>query len=110
MHVSMCSWCGLQLYLAANSVLDGSGHLVMVTDRASVKGPGGQVYNFTSGWVDTQNRFSWTYGLWEVHARLPAASAGGCWPAHWLMPDGRCVGLRQVVCGMVSSCVLYLVT
>jgi hypothetical protein len=31
-------------------------------------------------------RSAWTYGLWEIHAMLPAQSATGCWPAHWAMP------------------------
>ena len=45
---------------------------------------GGQSY--TSGKIWTKGKASWTYGYYEVRAKLPCAR--GTWPAIWLMPEG----------------------
>ncbi|HQL54939.1 MAG: family 16 glycosylhydrolase [Phycisphaerae bacterium] len=42
-------------------------------------------YNYTSGLVETRDRFATGYGRIEVRAKLP--STKGIWPAHWMMPD-----------------------
>lgn len=44
-------------------------------------------YNYTSGWLDTEGRFSQLYGRFAVRAKLPRVDAIGTWPAHWLLPD-----------------------
>ena len=44
---------------------------------------GGQHY--TSGRILTRGHGSWTYGFFEVRAKLPCAR--GTWPAIWLLPD-----------------------
>ncbi|HNO78094.1 MAG TPA: family 16 glycosylhydrolase [Phycisphaerae bacterium] len=44
-------------------------------------------WNYTSGLVDTRDRFAMVYGRFEVGAKLPATK--GMWPAHWgLASDG----------------------
>jgi beta-glucanase (GH16 family) len=44
---------------------------------------GGQAY--TSAKLVTKGRASWTYGFYEVRAKLPCAR--GTWPAIWMLPD-----------------------
>jgi beta-glucanase (GH16 family) len=44
-------------------------------------GPSGEVWNYTSGWVDTQGMFAQYQGRWEVTAKLPSADCWGAWPA-----------------------------
>lgn len=85
-----CEPCEPQLYVpSALSVADGS--LSITTARAHAIGPGGQPFNFSSGWVDTQDKFSQLYGLFEARGRLPPQNVTGIWPAFWLMPNNRSV-------------------
>lgn len=77
-----------QLYTSSSVGLDGEGHLVLTTSRATIRGPGRE-YNFTSGWVDTQGKVNATFGRWEIRAILPNPRALGIWPAHWLMPEAN---------------------
>jgi len=44
---------------------------------------GGQAY--TSGKIVTRGKASWTYGYYEIRAKLPCAR--GTWPAIWMMPE-----------------------
>jgi len=63
-------------------------HQVSVSDGNLVLKSVPEVYqgfNYTSGEVTSQGKFSSTYGRWEVRAKLPYSQ--GLWPAHWLMPD-----------------------
>jgi beta-glucanase (GH16 family) len=79
-----CSPCELSLYLERNVEVTG-GNLVITTLReAVVGGPEDEQFNYTSGWI--LGNKEWMYGLFEVRAKLPAQSATGAWPAHWLMP------------------------
>ena len=75
----------LQLYMKEQVSLR-NGTLVLTTDRSEIM-YGTKQYNFTSGWVDTQNKISQTFGKIEVRAILPNPDAYGIWPAHWLMPE-----------------------
>jgi beta-glucanase (GH16 family) len=40
---------------------------------------------FTSGKLTTQGKASWTYGRFEMRARLPQGQ--GTWPAFWMLPE-----------------------
>jgi beta-glucanase (GH16 family) len=87
---SHCSPCELQLYVpSALNVSDGE--LVVTTARGRLIGPGGQLFNFSSGWVDTFGKFSQRYGLFEARATLPAQAATGAWPAFWTLPANRSI-------------------
>ena len=44
---------------------------------------GGQAYS--SAKITTKGKAAWTYGFWEVRAKLPCAR--GTWPAIWLLPE-----------------------
>ncbi|EGD76560.1 hypothetical protein PTSG_07675 [Salpingoeca rosetta] len=81
-----CEPCEPQLYLSKN-VYVANGSLVLKTDRERVVGPGGQVFNFTSGWVDTKERWYQRFGRFEINASLPDRRSTGIWPAFWLMPN-----------------------
>jgi len=41
-------------------------------------------FNYTSGLVESIERFATTYGRVEIRAQLP--STQGIWPAHWMLP------------------------
>lgn len=69
----------LQFYLPDEVYLE-DGCLVLRSQRREV---GGREY--TSGLVDTQDRFARAFGRFEVRARLPKGQ--GVWPAHWLLPE-----------------------
>ena len=46
---------------------------------------GGQKYS--SAKVTTQGQAAWSYGFYEIRAKLPCAY--GTWPAIWMMPEGN---------------------
>jgi beta-glucanase (GH16 family) len=50
---------------------------------------GGNTRDYTSGYLDTIRKASWTYGRFEMRAKLPTAQgqSKGMWPAFWLRPD-----------------------
>ncbi|RJY09869.1 glycoside hydrolase family 16 protein [Aurantiacibacter aquimixticola] len=41
--------------------------------------------DFTSGKLTTEGNRSWTYGRFEIRARLPQGQ--GVWPAFWMLPE-----------------------
>jgi beta-glucanase (GH16 family) len=43
--------------------------------------------DYTSGRIDTRNKFAPVYGKFEIRAKLPAGK--GMWPAYWLYPQNR---------------------
>ena len=42
---------------------------------------------YTSGRLDTRNKFTPVYGRFEIRAKLPGGQ--GIWPAYWLYPQNR---------------------
>jgi beta-glucanase (GH16 family) len=56
-------------------------------DKARFPDWGGQRY--TSARIIGQGRHSWTYGFFEVRAKLPCGR--GTWPAIWLLPEDSSV-------------------
>jgi beta-glucanase (GH16 family) len=63
-----------------------NGKLVIEARRErlpSLRDWGGQ--NYTSAKIMTKGLASWTYGFFEVRAKLPCAR--GTWPAIWMLPD-----------------------
>jgi beta-glucanase (GH16 family) len=39
--------------------------------------------NYTSGRINTENKFWWTYGKFEIKAKMPQGK--GSWPAFWML-------------------------
>jgi beta-glucanase (GH16 family) len=63
-----------------------NGKLVIEARRERLPGLsdwGGQ--NYTSAKLMTKGLASWTYGFFEIRAKLPCAR--GTWPAIWMLPD-----------------------
>jgi beta-glucanase (GH16 family) len=71
-----------QFYLPENVVVE-NGLLRLVSKRESIT-EGGVTRAFTSGLVNTLDKFSQLYGRFVVRARLPRTR--GIWPAHWMLP------------------------
>ncbi|MBP7460033.1 MAG: glycoside hydrolase family 16 protein [Candidatus Delongbacteria bacterium] len=53
--------------------------------RSRIRTYGSMAY--TSGRLDTRDKFSPVYGRFEIRAKLPGGQ--GLWPAHWLYPQKR---------------------
>jgi len=82
---------------ASNTFLDGSGNLVITTDKLPAEecSPVSGCFNYTSGGLISRGKQTWSLaggGGYRVCVRaiLPGGSAAhgaGIWPAHWLMPE-----------------------
>jgi len=59
------------------------GNLVIQAKKKPFTYPDGTTYDYTSGRIDTQNSFSFTYGKIEATMQLPEGA--GTWPAFWLL-------------------------
>lgn len=68
-------------YEAAN-VAQRDGSLVLTATPRSAHGR-----NYTSGMIQSNGNFDFTYGVIEVRAKVPAGS--GTWPAVWLVPANQ---------------------
>lgn len=78
----------LQYYAVANlansAISDGQLHITARKERLSAADYGGQ--NYSSARLITHGIQDWTYGYFEISARLPCGK--GTWPAFWLLgPD-----------------------
>lgn len=71
----------LQFYTAARreNVRVEAGHLVIEARRESWQGS-----DYTSARLVTKGKADWTYGRFEIRARLPLGR--GTWPAIWMLP------------------------
>ncbi len=67
----------------ASASLDGHGDLAIVARHQTGTGPDGRTRKYTSARLETQGRFSSTYGLVEARMKIPAGA--GLWPAFWLL-------------------------
>ena len=77
-------------YTAANlRVVDGQLRLTALRQDTPVYLMDGtrHTYEFSSGMVSSEGRFSFTYGCVEIRAKLPKGR--GLWPALWLMAADR---------------------
>ena len=66
------------------------GGLLTITTAWDPRSLNGVSYNFTSGWVDSQQKRNQTRGRFEASVRMPSANATGAWPAWWLLPERTC--------------------
>lgn len=73
-------------YYGPDNAQVADGRLVITAEHRARSGKtdwGGQAYS--SARIDTRGRQSWTYGFFEVRAKIPCGR--GTWPAIWMMPD-----------------------
>ncbi|NNE08865.1 MAG: glycoside hydrolase family 16 protein, partial [Gemmatimonadetes bacterium] len=77
--IGLCGWGNneLQYYRSQNATV--SGGLLTITARE--ESFGGKDY--TSSRLRTKNRGDWTYGRFEMRAKLPIGQ--GIWPAFWML-------------------------
>src|ERR1700761_1944794 len=61
-----------------------NGDLYITALNEKYTGPDGVTENYTSARMVTQTKGDWTYGKFEVRAKLPKGQ--GLWPAIWMMP------------------------
>ncbi len=92
--------------LMAGNVTEGGGHLTIRADKLSTpkvcgskdtRFPEGRSY--TSGFLETRNKASFTHGRFEVRFKAPigAGTSKGLWPAFWLRPTDGGIGELDVV-------------
>jgi len=65
------------------NVREKDGHL-QIEARRDNHGIAGTVREYSSGRVRSKQRGDWTYGKFEIRAKLPAGQ--GVWPAIWMLP------------------------
>lgn len=56
---------------------------------------------FTSGRLDTRNKFAPVYGRFEIRGRLPVGK--GLWPAYWLYPQHRDWQMEYIMSEAVAN-------
>jgi beta-glucanase (GH16 family) len=61
--------------------------------------------SYTTGFVETRGKAEFTYGRFEVRARLPVThgSSKGLWPAFWMRPADLAIGEIDVLEGFGSA-------
>jgi beta-glucanase (GH16 family) len=74
----------LQWYLPDSALLQ-DGKLVITARRESSNGK-----SYTSGRINTRDRFAFRHGRIEARMKLPAGQ--GLWPAFWLLPQDNAYG------------------
>lgn len=78
---SLCGWGNneLQYYRSQNATVSG-GFLTITAKQESFGGS-----SYTSARLRTLNRGDWTYGRYEMRARMPIGR--GLWQAFWMLPS-----------------------
>jgi beta-glucanase (GH16 family) len=74
----------LQLYTERKENVRVTGGNLVIEARKDKPNILGTVRDYSSGRVRSKNRGDWTYGRFEIRAKLPAGQ--GIWPAIWMMP------------------------
>lgn len=77
-------------YVAANVTVDGGSLNIYGKYEPGYSCGGSGTKDFTSGFVQTQNKVSWTYGYFEARMKLPASNS--TWPAFWMSPQTSTYG------------------
>jgi len=84
---TVMNWCDRWGSLSCNTnrtqniSLDGQGNLRIRAIRENYTDPYGNSGSWTSGRVETQTKFSFTYGTIQARIKVPAGR--GLWPAFW---------------------------
>ena len=83
---NLCGWGNneLQYYRAGNTVV-ANGELTITAKQENYGGA-----NYTSSKLRTKGLAEWTYGRFEMRAKLPTGQ--GIWPAFWMLPTNSPYG------------------
>ncbi|MGK7312819.1 MAG: glycoside hydrolase family 16 protein [Candidatus Longimicrobiales bacterium M2_2A_002] len=84
--IDLCGWGNNELqWYQADNVTVADGLLTITARRETVNGR-----NFTSARIRTLDKGDWTYGRFEIRARL--LQGQGLWPAIWMLPSDNVYG------------------
>ncbi len=73
-------------YYVPSAVTESGGYLNLTASKLTTPiVSGGVDYYYTSGVVTTYQKFSQSYGMFEINCKVPAGN--GFWPAFWLLPE-----------------------
>lgn len=81
-------------YYSSGAVTTRGGNLVLTLSQTTTAG-----HSYTSGMVQSWNKFCFTGGLVELSVKLPGSQAG-YWPAVWLMGNLGRAGWQESTAGM----------
>ncbi|KAL4439557.1 hypothetical protein ABPG74_003959 [Tetrahymena malaccensis] len=78
-----------QLYIE-DDIYTENGNLVIRTRyNPTIYNLTGKLYNFTSGWLDSSQKFNFSEGRFEARVKLPKTKVNDpIWPALWTIGDG----------------------
>ncbi|GAA4080946.1 carbohydrate binding domain-containing protein [Amphibacillus indicireducens] len=74
----------IQSYTEDNAWIE-DGKLFIEAREEEITEPNGETYNYTSSKLITKGKQMWTYGKFEIRAKMPTGQ--GMWPAIWMMPE-----------------------
>ena len=95
-----CTDSGNLKKMVLPAVLVEDGLLRLRARENAVSGSDGKPYPYTSGMVSSHDKFTTTYGYFEMRAKMPKGK--GLWPAFWLLPNNREwppeIDILEVIC------------
>ncbi|NLM49079.1 MAG: glycoside hydrolase family 16 protein [Epulopiscium sp.] len=89
----------IQSYTNKNAYIK-DGKLIIEARKEDFTEPDGKTYHYTSSKLITQGKKKWTYGKFEIRAKMPEGK--GIWPAIWMMPEDEFYYGRWPVCGEID--------
>jgi len=75
-------------FITDDNILVHDGQLDLLTHKQDVTNPRGKIYHYTQAFIQTDGKFSYTYGYCEVRVKVPAEAGPGLWSAFWLLSRG----------------------
>lgn len=74
----------IQSYTEDNAWIE-DGKLIIEAREEQITEQNGETYDYTSSKLITRGKQKWTYGKFEIRAKMPEGQ--GMWPAIWMMPE-----------------------
>jgi beta-glucanase (GH16 family) len=75
-------------YITDDNITFQNGQLALLTHKQDITNPSGKIYHYTQAFIQTDGKFSYTYGYCEVRIKVPAEDGPGLWMAFWLLSHG----------------------
>lgn len=86
-----------QNYTNGDNVKISDGTLKIIAKKI---GPGQKVGDYTSSRINSKQSF--TYGIFEIRAKMPADKGPGVWPAIWMLGESIKKGTSWPLCGEID--------